>query len=161
MNFANLDFWWLLSVKDYWYAVVSAGIGAFIGIKWAKSESKRVFESLAHRNKDLLKTIIDFNLKQLKQIIDGYKEDSVEIPSYSLEHQAFSARIEANVDNYSKDLIEKLAWQKYQMQHVENKIVFLNVARPADTEKLRSQLSDLFSHVSTLHQELSALRVSL
>jgi len=59
--------WWIFSWKDYWFASVSAVIGAIIGIRWAKSQFRQQKENEKRRSVARLRESLQFNLDRLNQ----------------------------------------------------------------------------------------------
>jgi hypothetical protein len=163
-TFACFDFTWMFSVKDYWYGIISAIIGALIGIWWTKRQF--VIEKVELREKcvECLKSCIKFNLERLRQAKEQLDQNVV--PNYPLDTAQFNHWLAQSHDSLSPELLRDLDWQRFQLDHISSKFVVVNSAivtwagQPRTVQQIEHQnaiIASLKLHVATVLTELPPL----
>jgi hypothetical protein len=115
----KIDLLWLLSGKDYWYATVSALLGALIGISWTKRQFKRLKENEKRRCVSRLRESLQFNVDRLNQAHDQL-QGSV-FPNYPLDTAQLNHWLTEAHDLLPAQLLKNLDWHRYQLDHISSK----------------------------------------
>jgi hypothetical protein len=159
------DFSWLWSPKDYWYALVSALIGVFVGIRWTLWHFAR--QQARHRALCLsrLRACIEFNLERLNQA-KGQLAQGV-IPNYPLDTAQLNHWITQSHDFIPSELLRHLDWQRFQLDHISSKFIVANSAvvanagnaaiNAAQQQYFAALVASLATHVDTTLNELPPL----
>lgn len=126
MTILACDLSWLWSPKDYWYAFVSALLGASIGIWWTLRHFQQ--QRMKHRILCLsrLRDCVQFNLERLNQA-KGQLAENV-IPNYPLDTFQLNHWITQSHDFIPLELLRNLDCQRYQLDHISSKFVVINSA---------------------------------
>ena len=153
----GVDLWWLLSVKDYWYAVVSALIGAAIGIGWTIRHFKMQQREASNRCLARLRECLSFNIDRLNQA-KGQLEKN-EVPNYPLDTVQLNYWLAQSHDIVPADLIRALDWQRYQLDHISSKIVTVNqsVVAAAGFPENTDLVISLRQHIERVLEQLPPL----
>jgi hypothetical protein len=165
VKMACVDLSWLYSPKDYWYAAVSALIGAAIGISWTIAQFKKQRARETTRCLRRLKECLEFNVERLKQA-KGQLEQSI-IPNYPLDTAQLNHWISQAHDVLDADLLRSLDWQRYQLDHISSKFVAVSQSivssggaapqTPEQQQYVKAMLDSLLKHVNTILAELPPL----
>lgn len=150
------EFTWLWSPKDYWYALVSALVGAGIGIWWTIKHFER--QELQQRKRCLasLKRCIEFNLERLKQSQEQLEKNVV--PNYCFDTSQFNYWITQSHGTVSADLLRKIDWQRFQLDHISAKFMAVNAALLASGGTLKVDAIPLLGeHIGKVMEELATL----
>lgn len=160
-----------LSPKDYWYAIVSALIGALLGIKWTKGQDAK--EQLKRRSNSLkrLRESIDFNLNLLTIATDKLEEADPAIPNFPFDSAQLNHFITACHDFLNEDVVRKLDWERFQLEHLAGKFVILNSAVVSakgnlnltrdEKEYFLLNVQSLLAHIRQTHASLATLKQSV
>jgi hypothetical protein len=165
MTILASDFSWLWSPKDYWYAIVSALIGAFIGILW----TLRHFAQQQARHRVLclsrLRACLEFNLERLNQARGQLAHD--EIPNYPLDTAQLNHWLTESHDFIPQELLRNLDWQRFQLDHISSRFIVANSAvvnnagnaiiNPAQQQYYAALVESLATHVDTALNNLPPL----
>jgi hypothetical protein len=125
----SLDFTpdWILSGKDYWFALVSAAVvGVICGIlltewRFAKSEASR-----NERQIHALLESVRFNVG-LIDIALGYT-DLKRLGNFLMDGTTLGASISACVDALPPaETIKSLNWERFQLDHIAFKVLVSNI----------------------------------
>ena len=152
----------LFSLENYWYAIVSAVIGAGLGIAWTirhfRNEQQRARQTCLRR----LRASINFNLERLEQA-RGQLADGI-VPSYPLDTAQMNHWIAQAHDFLPEELLRHLDWQRFQLDHISAKFYVANTVvvstagatnmQPAQTEYYRALAESLREHVDITLREL-------
>ncbi|MBA4192171.1 MAG: hypothetical protein C0467_29700 [Planctomycetaceae bacterium] len=112
---------WFFSLKDYWYAIVSAFIGAMLGItytRWDIARQRRKEQMLCVKR---LRECLTFNVDRLNQASNLLQAAS--IPNYPLDTGQLNYWLTQSHDILQHDLFVALDWQRYQLDHISSKFV--------------------------------------
>ena len=115
-----------LSLRDYWYATVSAVIGCLIGIQWAKAQQKRQRAQKDKESRAALLVAIDRILNLAGQAIEKFENGGQ--PNFPLEHHRpalLCDRVSEFRDKYLRGEIEGFL---YQCSHYNAKLTTVNAA---------------------------------
>ncbi len=112
---------WLFSVRDYWYAIVSAFIGAVLGILWAEWKFREQGRKAQRRCLQRLRECLQFNVDRLNQAYDQLQENV--IPNYPLDTGQLNFWLTQSHDTLTPELFRSLDWQRYQLDHISSKFV--------------------------------------
>ena len=154
----------LWSPKDYWYAIVSAFIGAYIGILWTKKQFAVQKEEEKKNCVKRLELCIKFNLERLAQAKTQLENNTV--PNYPLDTFQFNHWLAESRDLIAPELVRDLNWQRFQLDHVSSKFVVVNnglvtwAGQPTTVlqrEHQKAIVDSLHKHVSTILAELPPL----
>lgn len=115
---------WLFSPKDYFYAVVSAGIGAWLGIIWAQSQ----FKAQKRKEEEKVRVGIVDTLKFNKERATQAKEQLAKggMPNYPLDGARLSSLILPAHGFIPDKLLRELDWHRYQLEHITAKLFVVN-----------------------------------
>lgn len=155
------DLSWMLSFKDYWYAVVSAVIGAAIGIGWTIRQFRAQQCRAADRCLARIRECISFNIDRLNQAKGQLKTKVV--PNYPLDTAQLNFWLAQSHDILPADLIRAIDWQRYQLDHISTKFVAVNqlivsaAGFPASAEYMNALLTSLHQHIEGVLKELPPL----
>src|SRR5688572_20618389 len=97
--------------KDYWYAIVSAFIGAMLGIgytRWDLKRQRRKEQMLCVKR---LRECLSFNVDRLNQASDLLQQGK--IPNYPLDTGQLNYWLTQSHDILEHDLFASLDWQRY------------------------------------------------
>lgn len=160
-----VDLSWLWSPKDYWYAVVSAVIGAGIGISWTNGQFRKQRVRDAAKCLSRLRACLAFNIERLNQAI-GQLQQNI-IPNYPLDTAQLNHWLSQSHGVIPDNLLRSLDWQRYQLDHLSSKFVSVSQSiilaqsfpaavqpNPAYTNAL---ITSLTQHVETILNELPPL----
>lgn len=154
------DISWLFSWKDYWYAGISAIIGALLGIAWANSQTVRKNRLQLAKSRRLLLESVEFNLQRLAQMIDMLQNQSI-LPNFLLDSDTLSKRLDSISDFFPDQVVSRLSWERYQLEHINSKLTFINATSPitgTGTIVDPTRLTDLLKHVRKTHEALNTLK---
>ncbi|MGJ8654064.1 MAG: hypothetical protein ACSHX8_12390 [Opitutaceae bacterium] len=143
-----------LSVSDYWYATISAIIGCFGGITWAKRQSEKETQKIDHESKSDLISAIEKLIELADQSEMQWFGNGV--PNFPLENQriiSLTERISHFKDSGLRTALEGLV---YQCSHYNNKLVVVNSAcldailHDSHTETLDLYKTDMEEHAEKI-----------
>lgn len=117
---------WLCSPKDYWYATVSALIGAAIGIAWTIRHFNTQRRDERRKCLERLRSCIEFNLERLKQA-KGQLSNNV-IPNYPFDTAQMNHWLSQSHGVLTDELARRVDWQRFQLDHISSKFVVANSA---------------------------------
>lgn len=147
----------MLSGKDYWFALVSAGVGVIGGIwlterRFAKSESLR-----KRRRIDALLESIRLNV-DLIDIALSYT-DLKGLGNFPMDGATFGARISVCVDDLPAETIKSLNWERFQLDHIAFKVLVANITASTAGHILTSpiNLDDVSNHLRATKENLTSL----
>lgn len=152
---------WMLSVKDYWFAFVSAVAGVGIGIwlterRFAKSETIRkerrihaLLESV-RLNLDLIDIALSFT-------------DLKGLGNFPMDGATLGARISACVDDLPAGTIKSLNWERFQLDHIAFKVLVANitVSNAGHIPTSPTSLSDVSNHLQATKENLTSLSAQI
>jgi hypothetical protein len=116
---------WMLSGKDYWFALVSAIAGVLIGIwltewRFAKAEALRKQKRI-HSLLDSIRLNVD-----LIDIALGFA-DLQGLGNFPMDGATLGSRISACVDDLPAETIKGLNWERFQLDHIAFKVLVANI----------------------------------
>lgn len=167
MLLADGDNWvclsWLWSLKDYWYATVSAVIGAMIGISWTKAQFRRQKLSEKQRCVQRLRESLQFNVERLNQAHGQLQENM--FPNYPLDTAQLNHWLTEAHDLLPAELLKNLDWQRYQLDHISSKFVVASQlvaltagrVRPAEQMYMQALRESLIQHIDGVRNALPPL----
>ena len=160
---------WMLSFKDYWFAVVSAAIGAAISIAWTIRQFKLEKRSRQNRAMRMLKDCVDFNLERLRQA-ENQLGDKI-VPNYPLDTSQMNYWLTECADILPDTIVRDLDSQRYELDHLSQKFLMASVPIIAthffsndiitDTEYSKALTESLRKHVTTILEKLSFVKTEL
>jgi hypothetical protein len=137
---------WMLSGKDYWFALVSAAVGVIGGIlltewRFSKSEALR-------RKRRIVSLLESIRLNvDLIDIALGYT-DLKGLGNFPMDGTTLGARISACVDDLPTATIKSLNWERFQLDHIAFKVLVSNIT-VSTAGHLSTSPSPTLSEVST------------
>ncbi len=163
---APLKFLW--SPENYWYTLVSAYVGAWLGIRWTKLQFRN--QEKARRVKSLkgLSDSIDSNVQLITIARSVLTANPPGIPNFPFDANQLSNWIAACHDFLSPDLVAKLDWQRLQLEHIGQKFMIMNsgmmstignsLMTPAQAGYLSAVISSLLQHLKQTEDALIELK---
>lgn len=157
----GVDLSWMLSYKDYWYALVSALIGAAIGICWTIRQFKAQQHQAANRCLDRLRKCLSFNIDRLNQA--KVQLEKSEIPNYPLDTAQLNYWLAQSHDILAANLIRDIDWQRYQLDHISSKFVTVNqlvvaaAVLPASPGYVNDLIVSLRQHIERVLEQIPPL----
>jgi hypothetical protein len=149
---------WMISGKDYWFALVSAAVGVIGGIlltEWRFSRS----EALRRKRRiDSLLESIRLNV-DLIDIALGYT-DLKGLGNFPMDGMTLGARISACVDDLPAETIKSLNWERFQLDHIAFKVLVANITLSTAGHISTSPsptLSDVSNHLRATKEKLTSL----
>ncbi|MBI2511248.1 MAG: hypothetical protein HYV96_04675 [Opitutae bacterium] len=121
---ASVDLSWLWSPKDYFYAIVSAVIGALLGILWAKLEFAAQQKKEAEKVRLGIIDTLKFNKERAEQANEQLKNGGM--PNYPLDGARLSSLILPAHGLLSDELLLRVDWHRYQLDHITSKLAVVN-----------------------------------
>lgn len=162
------DISWMFSIKDYWYAVIGALIGALIGIWWAKGEEEKKRKKACAACVKRLKTCIEANLKLLQQSKEQLTANN--IPNFPFDTAQFNHWLTQADDALTPELFKDIDWQRYQLDHISAKFTVVNslilittgtALNPMQMEIRVALVKSLLDHIEKVLKELPPLSEKL
>src|SRR5260221_7010868 len=124
----GVDLSWLWSPKDYWYATISALIGAGIGIAWAKRQWRLKLEAERQALKQNIVKAFRSNLGGIDQAIKFLTGTPQKIPNYRLDSLTVSHLLLSGRELFhSPELFDHFNWQRYQLDHINAQMDYLHI----------------------------------
>lgn len=118
------DLSWLLSGKDYFYATISAVIGALIGIYWTKAQSRN---QKNQENEKIRVSILDsLRFNQERGIQAKAQLDGGGMPNYPLDGTRLSNLVVQAHGYLSPETLKNLDWHRFQLDHITAKLGVIN-----------------------------------
>jgi hypothetical protein len=155
----------LLSLENYWYAFVSAVLGATLGIAWTIGHFRRERRQARRNCLTRLRACLEFNLDRLSQA-KGQLAQGI-VPSYPLDTAQMNHWITEAYDFVSEDLLHHLDWQRFQLDHITSKFIVANTVvvttaggtsmPPAQAAYYNALAQSLATHVDIVLRELPPL----
>lgn len=121
---ASIDLSWLWSPKDYFYAIVSAGIGTWLGIFWAKGQFNAQLKKEEEKVRLGIVGTLKFNKERATQAKAQLSEGGM--PNYPLDGARLSSLILPAHGFISDELLRRLDWHRYQLDHITSKLSIVN-----------------------------------
>ncbi len=121
---ASNDLSWLWSLKDYFYATVSACIGAWLGILWAKRQFANQQKKEAEKVRLGIIDTLKFNKERAEQAKELLAKGGM--PNFPLDGARLSSLILPAHGLVSNDLLRRLDWHRYQLDHITSKLLVVN-----------------------------------
>jgi hypothetical protein len=158
---------WMLSFKDYWFAVISALIGAGISIAWTIWHFKSEKRQRQNRAMRMLKDCVAFNLDRLRQAENQLGNKIV--PNYPLDTSQMNYWLTECTDILPNETVRNLDSQRYQLDHLSQKFLIASVPiisthlskNNTDSEYSDALVESLRTHVSSILNELSSVKTEL
>jgi len=144
------------SVRDYWYATVSAFMGAVIGIFWAEYKFYMRLRKRVKKNLELLEESINFNIYLLGVGFTQIK--SGKIQNFPLDSITLNERIGRLVDLLPVGIRERLNWERFQLEHLIKKVDYINLRHPTTDKGIKVELSEVNDLLSHLNKTQNSLR---
>ena len=148
---------WILSGKDYWFAIVSAIFGVLIGI-WLTE--RRFKKSELIRKERRIHSLLESIRLNISLIDEGLKiTDLNGLGNFPMDGSTLGSRISACVDDLSSEAIKDLNWERFQLDHIAFKILVANitVSTAGHTPTNPITLSSVSSHLRDTKENLVSL----
>ena len=121
---ACIDISWMLSPKDYFYAIISAVIGTLLGIWWARRQFQKQKDEEARQVLSDIVDSLNFNKERSVQAIGQLNSHT--IPNYPLDGSRLSSLIQMASGRLPSELIRRLDWHRFQLDHITSKLTVIN-----------------------------------
>jgi hypothetical protein len=143
---------WIFSWKDYWFALIGAGLGAWIAIKLTEQQKKEIRKIEIERIRTELITALDFNLDLAEKAMEWLNKEGM--PSFTLDTTKLAHLTLEAYGFLDPQLIKDIDWHRYQLDHITEKLSAMKatifscvVLRPLNPaiQHMESDLNKMFS----------------
>jgi hypothetical protein len=121
---ACYDLSWIVSGKDYWYAIVSAVIGSLIGIWWARREFQKQVRVVNEKVRLSILSSLSFSKERAIQARNQLQKSRM--PNYPLDGSRLSSLIVQARGCLNDELLSQLDEHRYDLEHITSKLGIVN-----------------------------------
>lgn len=157
-----IDMSWLTSMRDYFFASVSAFLGVLLGIGWTEwRAAQRLKADRARLRSDLIKAF-RFNVERISQCLDYFSRTPVVMPNFRFDTDTLSQILYHGRTLFdSEQVFDSYNWQRYQLVHLNAKLDYIHTYLSGAQGPLQSVLpqaiQSLVQHLTTTKSEIEAL----
>lgn len=132
-------------------------LGTILGILWAKYKYKREIYEQKKLMRERLIHAFNFNLERIDQCLVFLSKEKPLIPNFLLDTSSILHLLSTGRDLFHKEsYFDKFNWQRYQLEHINRKLVMFSNAN-IDKAPVPHLYSSLLEHLKTTKKEISEL----